>query len=159
MKALSLLHPIKSFNHLVDYVGTKIRVKFNADCLKQEKIAFNQVKIVNIYIVYEIQRSANINSYPTLKNCLFGAVKLTKHLDVDLYKYSRYGTGFDTKGSYSIVNEVGRNVIIFGIDMSSSSHIDKKKNILIIGKGPTQGLEHTLTAEKLYSMNFTKDNT
>ena len=39
--------------------------------------------------------------------------------------------------------------------MSSSSHIDnKKKNILVLGKGPTQGLEHTLTAEKMYSINF-----
>ena len=37
--------------------------------------------------------------------------------------------------------------------------IIKKKDILIIGKGPTQGLEHTLTAEKLYSINFTKENT
>ena len=44
--------------------------------------------------------------------------------------------------------------------MSSSSHIDdKKKDILILGKGPTQGLEHTLTAEKLDSINFTKENT
>ena len=40
--------------------------------------------------------------------------------------------------------------------MSSSAHIDnKKKDILILGKGPTQGLEHTLTAEKMYSINFT----
>ena len=44
--------------------------------------------------------------------------------------------------------------------MISSLHIDnKKKNILILGKGPTQGLERTLTAEKLYSINFTKKNT
>ena len=41
--------------------------------------------------------------------------------------------------------------------MNSSSYFDNKKNgILILGKGPTQGLEHTLTAEKLYSINFTK---
>ena len=40
--------------------------------------------------------------------------------------------------------------------MSSSPHIDnKKKEILILGKGPTQGLEHTLTAEKMYSINIT----
>ena len=39
--------------------------------------------------------------------------------------------------------------------MSSSSYIDdKKKNILVLGKGPIQGLEHTLTAEKMYSINF-----
>ena len=44
--------------------------------------------------------------------------------------------------------------------MSSSPHIDdKKKNISILGKGPTQGLEHIPTAEKLYSINFTKENT
>ena len=41
--------------------------------------------------------------------------------------------------------------------MSSSTKIDnKKKYISIQGKGPTQGLEHTLTAEKIYSISFTK---
>ena len=41
--------------------------------------------------------------------------------------------------------------------MSSSTKIDnRKKDILILGKGPTQGLEHTLTAEKIYSINFSK---
>ena len=46
-----------------------------------------------------------------------------------------YGIGFDRKRSYSSGNEVGRNVIIFGVDMSSSSHIvNKKKDILILGK-------------------------
>ena len=39
--------------------------------------------------------------------------------------------------------------------MSSSAHIDnEKKDILVLGKGPTQGLEHTLTAEKMYSIKF-----
>ena len=43
--------------------------------------------------------------------------------------------------------------------MSSSTKIDKrKKDILIFGKGPSQGLEHTLTAEKMYSINFTEHN-
>ena len=40
--------------------------------------------------------------------------------------------------------------------MSSSTKIDdRKKNILILGKGPTQGIEHTLSSEKMYSINFT----
>ena len=40
--------------------------------------------------------------------------------------------------------------------MSSSVHADnKKKDILILGKGLKQGLEHSLTAEKMYSINFT----
>ena len=149
----------KILNPSQNYVGTKARIKFSGDCLKQEKILFNHGKIVNIYIVYEIERNVNISSYPTLENCLFGAVKLTKHVDVDLYKYSGYGIGFDRKGSYSIGNEIGRNVIILGVDMSSSPHIDNKKDILILGKDPTQKLEHTLTEEKLYSINFTKENT
>ena len=57
----------------------------------------------------------------------------------------------------SIGNEIGRNMIIFGVDMSSSPHIDDKgKDILILGKGSTQGLgEHSLTTEKMYSNNFT----
>ena len=45
---------------------------------------------------------------------------------------------------------------MFGVDMSSSAHIDnKKKDILVLAKRPTQGLEHTLTAEKMYSISFT----
>ena len=91
---------------------------------------------------------------------MFGAIKLTKHVDVDQYKYLGYGIGFDRKGSYSIGNEFGRNVIIFGVDMSSLAKIDNsKKDILILGKGPTQGLEHMFSAEKLYSINFTKEKT
>ena len=40
--------------------------------------------------------------------------------------------------------------------MSSSAHIDnKRKDILVLGKGPAQGLEHPLAAEKMYSINFT----
>ena len=67
---------------------------------------------------------------------------------------------FDKKESYSIGDEIGRNVIVFGVDMSSSPHIDNnKKDILILGKDPTQGLEHKLTPEKSYSVNFTKENT
>ena len=40
--------------------------------------------------------------------------------------------------------------------MTSSAHMDnKKKDILVLGKGPTQWLEYTLAAEKMYSINFT----
>ena len=51
---------------------------------------------------------------------------------------------------------VSQNILIFAVDVSSSAHIgNKKKDILVLGKGPTQGLEHTLTAKKMYSINFT----
>ena len=47
-------------------------------------------------------------------------------------------------------------MLIFGADMSTSIHIDnKKKDILVTGRGPTRALESTLTAEKMYSINFT----
>ena len=65
-----ILHPS------LNYVGTKVRIKFGGDCLKQEKITYTHGKIVNIYIVYEIEKSINISSYPTLENSLFGAVKI-----------------------------------------------------------------------------------
>ena len=151
---------INILNSLLSKTGTKIRVEFKGSCLKEDKISFNHGKVVNIYIVYEINKNFNISSYPTLENCLFGAVKLTKHPDIDQYKYSGSGIRFDRKGFFLLGNEIGKNVIIFGVDMSSSTKIDnRKKDILILGKGPTQGLEHTLTAEKLYSINFTKENT
>ena len=45
----------KMFNPSVNYVGAKARVKFDGDCLKQEKVSFDHGKIVNsnIYIVYK----------------------------------------------------------------------------------------------------------
>ena len=103
-------------NPLLNYVGTKIRVEFKGSCLKQDKISFNHGKIVNIYIDYEMHKIFKIDSYPTLENCLFGAVKLTKHSAIDKYKYSRYGIGFDRKGFFSLSNEIGRNVIVFGVN-------------------------------------------
>ena len=48
---------------------------------------------------------------------------------------------------------------VFGGDMSSSAKIDnREKYILILGKGSTKGLEHTLSAEKMYSISFSKHN-
>ena len=65
--------------------------------------------------------------------------------------YSRSDFLF-TVGSY------GKNVIIFGVDMNSSVDIDNKgKYILILGEGPTQGLDDTtLKAEAKYPINFTQ---
>ena len=114
----------------LNYYGTKTRVEFNGSCLKQDKVTFNHGKVVNIYIVYEISKSINIRDYPTLENWLFGAVSLTKNADIDKYKYSGYGIGFDRHGFFSHPSGgTGRNVIIFGVDMSSSTKIDNRKKI------------------------------
>ena len=150
LSAESIKPPITSDNSLIpelNYNGNKVRVK----------ISYAYEKVVDIYIVYELGASTSHDNDPTLKNCLFGAVTLTKNADIDKYGYSGYGIGFDRRGSFSFPGGgFGQNVIIFGVDMSSSAHIDNKtKDILILGKGPTQELEHTLTAEKMHSINFT----
>ena len=54
-------------------------------------MSYTHRKIVNLYIVYELGASdSNVND-PTLKNCFFGAVALTKNADIDKYGYSVYG--------------------------------------------------------------------
>ena len=73
---------------------------------------------------------------------------LSKNADIDKNGYSGYGIGFDRQGRFSFPGTgLGRNVIIFGVDMSSLTKTDnKKKDISILGKGPTQELEDTLSA-------------
>ena len=83
---------------------------------------------------------------------------MTKNVNIDRYGYSGHGIAFYRKGNFSFSGGgYGQSILIFGVDMSFSVHIDnKKKDILVLGWGPTQGLEHTLTAEKMYSINFTE---
>ena len=85
------------------------------------------------------------------------AVTLTKNEDLDKYGYSVYRNGFDRRSSFSFPGGgFGQHVLTFGADMNSCAQINnKKKDILVLRKGLTQGLEHALTAEKMYSINFT----
>ena len=53
--------------------------------------------MVNICIVYELGASSSHIDDPTLKNCIFGVVTVTKNADIDKYEYSGYGIGFDRK--------------------------------------------------------------
>ena len=140
LSAKTIKPPTTSDNSLipaVSYYGTKTRVKFigNLKRLKQPKISYSHGKVVNIYIVYEWGASSSHDNDHTLKNCLFGTVTFTKNADIDKYGYSGYGIGFDRKWSFSFPGSgFGQNVIIFGVDMSSSAHIDNnKKDILILG--------------------------
>ena len=85
---------------------------FDESFLRQDNVTYNRGPIVNIYIVYRLTSDTKDSSI-TLQNCLFGAVKVTKNLDIDKYKYSGYGIGFDSKGSFTHPSEGdGRNVII-----------------------------------------------
>ena len=130
LSAESIKPPTTSDNSLIQalsYYGIKTRVKFTGSCLKQSKISYTHGKVINIYIVYELGASSSHVNDPTLKNCLFGAVTSTKNADIDKYRYSGCGIGFDRRGSFSFPGGAyDQNVLIFGVDMSFSAHIDNK---------------------------------
>ena len=133
----------------LNYCDNKMKVKFNGSFLKPNKIT-NTYETIEILTLFMISKVFNISSYPALENCSFGAVSLTKNVDIDECKYSKYCDGFERKGKFSVSNRLGRNCLIFAVDMSSSVHVDnKKKDILVVGEGSTPVLDSTtLTAEK-----------
>ena len=103
--------------------------------------------------------------YPTsnfkIKNCLFGPTNIVKNSDKEKYIYSGYRITFDSAGSWSFDNDFARNVLIFGVNNSSSCHADNlKNNFSILGEGPTYGINGKLCiSRKKFSINFTKANT
>ena len=108
---------------------------------------------VNMYIVYELGATGSNNNNPALKNCLFVAVTLTKNTDIDKYEYSGNGIGFNRRSSFLFCGGgFGQNVLIFGADMSSSAHINnQKKDIFILRKEPTHGLEHANSRKNIFN--------
>ena len=114
-----------SLTPLIHYYSYNIRGKFNGSILRQAEASYTHKKAVNIYIVYELSESSSHSDYPTLKNCLFGAVTLTKNADIDKYGCSGYGIEFDRRSTFTFPGGgFGQNVLIFGADMSSSTRID-----------------------------------
>ena len=86
-------------------------------------------------------------------------MKLTRSLHLNKYGYSGYAIEFDAHSQFSWSHgEQVKNLVIFGIDNSSSEYNDNKtKDILVLGVGLTQGLDDTtITAEVKYSINFTR---
>ena len=130
---------VNVFPKLVWMNNTRIRLKFKGSCLKQEHRApFTPKNGVKLFIVHELDSwPSDLNTDFTLGGFLFGSVKLTKDPDPDKYSYSVYDIGFNTRGYLSLPDgKVGKNVIIFGVDLTSSMQIDSKgKDILILGKG------------------------
>ena len=93
-------------------------------CLKQVSVSFIHNTVVDLYISYELDPcSRNLNTDFTLGNCLFGAVKVIKNADPDKCVYSE--NVFQLK----FCSNWGKNIVIFGVDMSSSVHVDNKKRI------------------------------
>lgn len=95
----------------------------------------------------------------TLVHCLFGAEGLTQNVEPDKNGYSNYGVGFDTPSRFSLANgELSERVFIFGEDNSSSRNAaNRKKEILVFGEDPADGLDGTtITAEAEFSISITK---
>ena len=80
LSAESIKPPSTSTNSLtpvLNYYGTKTRVRFTGSCLKHPKTSYTHRKVVNIYIASESGGSSSPKNDPTLKICLLGAVTLT----------------------------------------------------------------------------------
>ena len=121
---------IKVLNYLYsskNYVNKKLCLKFEGNCLAQTKVTYTQNNIVNIYIVYETGATTR-NSYdPKLINGFFGAVILAKNSDINKFGYNGYGIGFDRDTTFSFPSGgFGHNVLLFGVGIWGSTHIDNK---------------------------------
>ena len=99
--------------------------------------------VVNIYIVYKLDSITSRDTPFTIQNALFAAMQITKNTDTSKYNYKGYGICFAEseefthvrkRGNFSDTTD-GRNVIIFGVDMSFSKHANNKaSNIYVMGK-------------------------
>ena len=136
-------------------------IKFDKDPLSVEQNNYT-TKSVNVYMVYDLNSSPkNPNNNFKFKNCLFGATSVTKNSDKEKYLYCGYGITFDSAGSWKIDNDSARNVKMFGVDDSLSSHSDiRKNNFLVLGEGSTFGINGSFSSqEKKFGINFSKANT
>ena len=134
--------------------NNRLGVTFNGNYMKQNKLGYAHVKIVNLYIVYELKNRRVDSPGVTVHNGLFGAVKITLCIinmkDINL---------FDGESSFSFGNRAdAKNVTIFGVNTSNSSHSTNKiQNIYVLGKHFVQGINNTTVyAEKIYKTNFTE---
>ena len=131
----------------------RIGIKFDKDRLTVEQNNY-LTKIVNAWL-------KNPTSNLKFKNCFIGATNIVKNSDKENYLYSEYVITFGSADSWRSDNNFALNVIIFGVDNSSSSHSDNRKNnFLILGEGRTYGINRSFgSPEKNFSINFTKANT
>ena len=127
----------------------------------------NNNNVINIYDVYKLDPiSSTRNIDYTIQNGLFGTMKITKNTDSSKNNYTGYGLCFDKGGEFGHTVRQGnfdratnaKNVIIFGVDMSSSIQAtNRANNIYVMGKGFIQGInDTTIYAEKLLNNNFTE---
>ena len=94
---------------------------------------------------------------------MFGAIEITNttNSDTDKWQYSGYGIGLGSKGNFTHPDGgIGRNVIIFGADLSNSAHTtNQTQSVSVLGRDLIQKINDTpIYAEKIHSLNFTVDN-
>ena len=119
----------------VTFKNNGLGVTFNGNYMKQNKLGYSHGRI--------------------------GAVKITKNANTSHYKYEGYGICFDSESSFSFGDRIdAKNVIIFGVNTSNSSHsTNKTQNIYVLGKDFVQGINNTtIYAEKIYKTNFTEQS-
>ena len=102
-------------------------MNFNGHCLMKNYISIPK-KVMKSFISYTLGLQLRILiTYFTLDNCLFGSATLLKNADLDKYKYNGFGIGFDSCSVFLFTDgNYGKNVTIFGTDISSSVHVDNK---------------------------------
>ena len=143
--------------HSIKLSEYRIGIKFDKDHFAVEQNNY-LTKILNVYIVYDSDDwPRNPTNNFKFKNCLFRALNIVKNIDKEKYIYSGYRITFDSAGSWNFGNGFAKNVVIFGVDNSSSSHADNRKNnFFVLDEGPTYG--RFGSPEKKFSINFTKAN-
>ena len=109
----SLSRKLKRYN-----LGMSVELK--GSCLKQDKVNFASRVVISLFTVYELDRwSQDFNTDFTIRDYLFGAVKLTETDDPDKHSYSGYGIVFDSSSLFLILIFRGENVVIFVVENSS----------------------------------------
>ena len=127
----------------------------------------NNNNVINIYVVYKLDPiSSTRNTDYTIRNALFGAMRITKNTDSSKNNYTGYSLCFDEGGEFGHTVRQGnfdraknvKNVIIFDVDMISSIHAtNRANNIYVMGKDFIQGTyDTTIYAENLFHNNFTE---
>ena len=133
----------------------RMHVHLSGNHFQQNKVIIrNKNNAINIYCVYKLDpiTSSRDTSF-TIQNALFGAMQITKSAtDNSKNNYKGYGICFDERSQFGhTITEDGRahttngrNVLIFGVDMSFSAHETNRANhIYLMGDGLTHGINDT----------------
>ena len=116
-----------------------------------------------MFIAYRLNVSSKgLNTNFTIDDCLFGVLKLTKNANPDKYGYIGYGCGLYARSQFLLPNgDWDKYVVISDVDNSLSVHANnnnKKKDNVIFGEGPTDGLDDTIITKKGKYSDNTSDH-